>query len=189
MLNRYLQLGRDAKSDFVAKLIFSLGLVYLLGPVVVSLKANMPITLQTLILLFVAIGFGWRIGTIVSVVYVVSGMLGLPVFAGYVGGMAQITSAFGGFFFGFIAAAMITGFIAEGEGMQRPIPCFLIWVLGHVIVLLMGGFWLHKLNPESWWQMIQFALPGAAVKSAIGFLLIQVVIRLKSKREDFYAKK
>jgi biotin transport system substrate-specific component len=186
MLNQLLRLHKREDVDFVIKLVAGLLLTCTLGPITVKVRGGVPITLQTLQLLLVAIAFGWRIGGLNAFLYVLFGLAGLPVFAGYVGGFEQLNSAFGGFFFGFVAASLVTGILAEQPLASKALPHFFIWVAGHALILGMGAFWLRSMNPEGWQEMVMAALPGAMVKSAVGFLLLQVAQRFLLGRKGFY---
>jgi hypothetical protein len=53
----------------------------------------------------------------------------------------------------------------------------------------MGGFWMRRFRPDNWWDNIEVTLPGAAIKSAVGFLIIQILIRLLAGRNEFYNQK
>lgn len=187
MLNRYLRFA--PAYDFLIKLIFSLILTCAVGPLTVNVEMETPITLQTLFLLFSAIAFGWKIGTLNALLYVLLGMAGLPVFSGYHGGAEHVFGPSGGFFFGFIGGTLIAGYLAEIELLQRPWFHILIWFAGHLIILLMGGLWLRRFIPDLWWENILHTLPGAFVKSAFGFLFIQILIRLLAGRENAYISK
>lgn len=186
MLNQLLRLHKREDLDFVIKLLVGLIFTCAIGPITVKVRGEVPITLQTLQLLLVAIAFGWRIGGINALLYVLFGLAGLPVFAGYVGGFEQLNSAFGGFFFGFIAGSLVAGFLAEQQWAGKALPHFLIWVCGHALILGMGAFWLRSMNPDGWKEMVMAALPGAMIKSAVGFLILQVVQRFLLGRKGFY---
>ena len=41
-----------------------------------------PMTMQTLIVLFIGIAFGWKLGVSTIVLYLLEGIMGLPVFSG-----------------------------------------------------------------------------------------------------------
>lgn len=176
MLNRYLQLHKNTNIDFILKLAIATALLLLFGPVVLDIKGTIPITLQSLVVLLGAIAFGWRIGLIAVLIYIVSGSLGLPVFAGYSHGTAALLGPYGGFFFGFIAAAIISGFLAEKESFQKPIPAMMIWFLGHAIIILFGIIWIAQFDP-GWKGKLDAILPGAVIKSVLGALFIQLVIK------------
>ncbi len=187
MLNEYLKF--NPKYDFVIKLGISLVLTCCLGPLEIKNEAIVPITLQTLFLLFAAISFGWQVGALNAFMYILLGMAGLPVFSGYHGGHQLVYGPSGGFFFGFIGASLIAGFLAEMPWAKKPYLHILIWFVGHAIVLALGAFWLKKFLPELWWDNIKNTLPGAAIKSAFGFMLIQIIIRLLAGRDQFYNTK
>ena len=70
-----------------------------LGPV--------PFTLQTMGILAVMLTCGGRRGTIAILVYLAMGACGLPVFAGFKGGIASLAGPTGGFLIGFIIAALV----------------------------------------------------------------------------------
>jgi len=162
---------------------------------VLNVKGTMPITLQSLVVLLGSIAYGWRIGIISILIYIISGALGLPVFAGYNSGVdallgpfgGLLLGPFGGFFFGFIAAVIICGFLAEKASFQKAIPAMMIWLLGHGIILLLGIVWLSAFDPEGWYVKLKSLIPGALIKSVVGALIIQIVIRFytKEKREAF----
>jgi biotin transporter BioY len=52
------------------------------GSVIIRKDLNVPITLQSLLVLLPAIWFGWRVGLITVILYILAGGFGLPVFCG-----------------------------------------------------------------------------------------------------------
>lgn len=70
-----------------------------LGPV--------PFTLQTLGILAVMLTTGGRRGTISILVYLALGACGIPVFAGFKGGITAFLGPTGGFLIGFVFAALV----------------------------------------------------------------------------------
>jgi biotin transporter BioY len=98
--------------------------------------------------------------------------------------MGIILGQHGGFFFGFLAASLVCGYLAETEMFSKAMPSILNWVLGHLIILLFGGLWLSQLDPEGWQEKLTSLLPGAIIKSAFGALLLQLVIRFMKGRKS-----
>jgi biotin transport system substrate-specific component len=186
MLTRYWKWHSDAQRDFLYKLIFSVLLACTVGPVIVTLRDELPVTLQTLVLLFSAICFGWQIGGITAVLYILFGAAGLPVFAGYEGGLDYLTGVRGGFFFGFVFATIIVGFLSEHPIWEKAVMAFLLWIIGHAIIVAAGAIWVRSVDPEGWWTVVQTVFPGAMVKSAIGFLVVQLLMRWRKGRGAFY---
>lgn len=67
----------------------------------------LPFTLQTMAILAVMLTCGGRRGTIAILVYLVMGFCGVPVFAGFKGGVAALIGPTGGFLVGFVIAALV----------------------------------------------------------------------------------
>jgi biotin transport system substrate-specific component len=188
VLNKIIRFSPRPNADFVLKVMLALLLLCAFGPVRLVVKDDFPITLQSFFVLLAGIAFGWRVGALSVFLYILIGAMGVPVFAGYFGGMGHLTGSFGGFFFGFVIAALVCGYLAEMKGASRPFLSFMIWTLGHILILFFGFFWFRLFDPD-WRFLLQDTLPGAAVKSAFGFFLVQLVIRFASKREQYYESK
>jgi biotin transport system substrate-specific component len=183
MLQSIIRFHSSRLVDSTIKWLISLGLQIALGPVIIDVKGEMPITLQSFVVLLGAMAFGWRIGAAAVVAYIIAGGLGFPVFAGHHAGWVIIIGQHGGFFFGFIAAALVCGYLAETEMFSKALPSILNWVLGHLIILLLGGLWLSQLDPMGWQEKLTSLLPGAIIKSAFGAMIIQLIVRfMKGKR-------
>jgi biotin transport system substrate-specific component len=183
MLNNVIRFHQSVLIDSIVKWLIALGLLVSLGPVVIDIKGEMPITLQSFVVLLAAMAFGWRIGTAAVVAYILAGGMGFPVFAGHHAGWGIIIGQHGGFFFGFIAASLVCGYLAETDMFSKGLPSILNWVLGHIIILLLGGFWLSQLDPMGWQEKVSSLLPGAIIKSAFGAMIIQLIVRfMKGKR-------
>jgi len=183
MLQSIIRFHPSGLIDGIIKWLIALGLQIALGPVVIDVQGEMPITLQSFVVLLGAIAFGWRIGAAAVVAYIIAGGLGFPVFAGHHAGWVIIIGQHGGFFFGFIAAALVCGYLAETEMFSKALPSILNWVLGHLIILFLGGFWLSQLDPMGWQEKLTSLLPGAIIKSAFGAMIIQLIVRfMKGKR-------
>ena len=75
-----------------------------------SAKVNLPLpyvpmTLQTLVVLMIGAAYGWRLGVATVIAYLAEGAIGLPVFAGPVGGLAPLVGPTAGYLYGFVLAA------------------------------------------------------------------------------------
>jgi len=74
-----------------------------------------PMTLQVAVMLLSGMLLGARGGFISQAFYVFLGLIGLPVFAGGVGGIQHIFSPSFGFLIGFIIAAATTGYLGSSS--------------------------------------------------------------------------
>jgi biotin transport system substrate-specific component len=100
-----------------------------------------PLTGQTFAVLVTGAALGTRRGLIAELIYVLAGVLGLPVFAGASGGMATLLGPSGGYLLGFIAAAALLGFLAE-RGWDRGRRVILAMVAGEGVLYVFGVTWL-----------------------------------------------
>ncbi|MBO9360624.1 MAG: biotin transporter BioY [Thermoflexus sp.] len=101
-----------------------------------------PITGQTFAVLLVGAALGsWR-GGLSMVAYLLEGALGLPVFAGGAAGLARLGGPTGGYLIGFVAAAFVTGWLAERGWDRRPATTALAMLAGNAVIYLFGLPWL-----------------------------------------------
>jgi biotin transport system substrate-specific component len=87
-----------------------------------------PITLQTLFLNIAAALLGGNLGALSQVVYLLLGIIGLPVFAGGKAGIGVLFGPTGGYLIGFIAGAYVIGKLVE----VKENPGFL-WTAGSMV--------------------------------------------------------
>jgi biotin transport system substrate-specific component len=156
-----------------------------------SAKTNLPLpyvpmTLQTLVVLVIGAAYGWRLGVTTVMVYLAEGAIGLPVFAGPVGGLAPLTGPTAGYLIGFVAAAFATGWLSE-RGWDRSVPLlFVAMGLGHIIILGCGFAWLAlgmKFGPEKAWLVgIAPFVVASVIKNSLGAALVPAVRRVLERR-------
>ena len=134
----------------------------LLGSLFIALLAQVqvpiwpvPITGQTFGVLVVGMAFGFRLGGLTLLLYLLEGHLGLPVFAGGKSGLAGPTS---GYLVGFVFAAAITGYLAEKKWDRN------VWYTG--LAMLIGNLAIYI--PGLIWLTIFFEGPGSQYVAAIG---------------------
>ncbi|MGM4922287.1 biotin transporter BioY [Tardiphaga sp. 804_B3_N1_9] len=157
----------------------------------VSAKINLPLpyvpmTLQTLVVLMIGAVYGWRLGTLTIIAYLAVGALGLPVFAGPVGGLKPLTGATAGFLSGFVVAAFVTGWFSERGWDRSMVRLFVAMAIGHIVIMAMGFVWLAygmKLGAEKAWLVgVMPFLAGALVKNTLGAILVPVLRGMVDRR-------
>lgn len=77
-----------------------------------------PMTLQTLAILFIGFAYGSRLGAATLIAYLAEGAAGLPVFTGALPGAVAFVGPTMGFLIGFVFMAWAAGFAAE-RGLAR----------------------------------------------------------------------
>ncbi|MFD1633467.1 biotin transporter BioY [Haloplanus ruber] len=85
------------------------------------LAPNVPITLQTLWVYLAGVVLGPLWAGVAFTLYLLAGLVGLPVFAGGNAGLGVVLGPTGGFLIGFPLAAMTVGAVAHGlDGLTAP---------------------------------------------------------------------
>ena len=101
-------------------------------------------TLQTFGV-FAALGLlGGRRGTIAVAVYLLLGLIGLPVFAGFSAGVGALLGATGGYLMGFLASALLYWAITAKLG-TAPLVMVLAMVLGLIVCYAFGTVWFIQV--------------------------------------------
>ena len=77
---------------------------------------GVPVTLQTFFAILAGLLLGKRLGSFAMVVYMLVGLIGIPVFAEVSGGLIILTKPSFGFILAFILTAFIVGLVAEKKG-------------------------------------------------------------------------
>ncbi len=104
----------------------------------ISIPTVVPFTLQTFGVLLAGALLGRKRGVLAVLVFLLLGALGLPVFAGFSGGLGAIVGPTGGYLVGFLFTAWIVGRFAE---LGRPWLLILGMVLGILVCYLFGTAW------------------------------------------------
>src|SRR3954454_616481 len=112
-----------------------------------SAKVNLPLpyvpmTLQTLVVLMIGAAYGWRLGSLTVIAYLAEGAIGLPVFAGPVGGVAPLVGPTAGYLYGFVLAAFATGWLSQRGWDRSVVWLFVAMAIGHILILGTGFAWL-----------------------------------------------
>jgi biotin transport system substrate-specific component len=97
-----------------------------------------PITLQTYAVCIIGALFGARLAAATVVAYLIEGALGLPVFAGGVGGFAHLLGPTGGYLVGFLIAATLTGALVERGWSKSSVSLLGVMLLAHVVIFVFG---------------------------------------------------
>jgi len=135
-----------------------------------------PITLQTLAVLLTGAALGSRRGAISMLLYIIEGVIGLPVFAGGVGGVTHLIGPTGGYIWAFPIAAFVVGLLCERRLERRFLTSALAMLPGTLIIYAIGISWLAIFLHISIAQafvlgMLPF-IPGDILKIVIAAALL-----------------
>jgi len=101
-----------------------------------------PFTLQTFAVFLSAAVFGRKIGLLSQVVYIILGITGLPVFAGFESGPATIIGPKGGYLISFPIIPLVTAFIMDRFAKKTVGSIFLSLLAGLIPCYVLGTLWL-----------------------------------------------
>ena len=104
-----------------------------------------PMTLQPLAILMIAMLCGRNISVASVTLYLFQGMVGLPVFA-YGGGLPYLLGPTGGFLFGFLVASVVVGELADRGWGKKIIQSVFAMLLGMFTIYFFGVFQLSLIK-------------------------------------------
>ena len=155
----------------------------------ISVPYVVPFTLQTFGV-FLAVGvLGGKRGTLAVLIYILLGCVGLPVFAGFSGGIGVILGSTGGYIVGFLFTALVMWALEKMPG-NRTVVSILSMVLGLIVCYAFGTLWFMLVYARAtgpvglWtalgWCVFPYIIPDL-VKIALALVLqkrLRAAIRL-----------
>ena len=114
----------------------------------ISIPTAVPFTLQTFAVFFVLLSLGGERGTIATLVYVLLGAVGVPVFAGFSGGIGVLFGNTGGYIIGFLFTGLI--YILFTKFFKKNIVMKIVaLVLGLAVCYAFGTAWFMNVYMKS----------------------------------------
>ena len=139
------------KQNFQSKLIKSC-LIIILGSIALTISAKIkipfypvPMTMQTFIVLFLGLSFGYKIGLLTVSLYLLEGLIGFPVFSNSPErgiGIVYFTGPTMGYLIGFLSACYLASFINSKDNL---IKVLIKLILAVSTIYLLGCLWLGIL--------------------------------------------
>ena len=139
-----------------------------------------PISLTNLVLYFALYILGTRATLISYIVYLLLGLIGLPVFSGFTGGPGKLAGPTGGYLIGFLLTIVIAGVfikkfdrnlpddVRNSERNNNIVMQLIGMLLGTAAVYLLGTMWLSVQSGMTFVAAMAVGvlpfLPGDAVK-------------------------
>ncbi len=102
-----------------------------------------PITGQTFAVLLVGAALGSVRGMASLTLYLLVGLAGAPVYSEHQHGWEVVSGSSGGYLVGFVAAAALTGWLAERGWDRRFSSSVSAMLTGSVVIYAFGLAWLH----------------------------------------------
>ena len=161
-------------------LTYDLGVV-LAGSALLALSARLsfhlgpiPFTGQTLAVVLLGALLGSRRAVASVAAYLLEGAMGAPVFAGGAFGVAYMAGPTGGYMAGFLAAAWLTGSLAERGWDRDRLTSIAAMAIGNAAIYVFGIAWLAcymGLGAAVMTGLVPFVVGDAVKLAAAGCLL------------------
>ena len=110
------------------------------APLCVPILSGVPLSLATFAVMLSGTLLGKGKGTVAVAVYILLGLVGMPVVSGFLGGFAHIAGPTGGYIIGYLPCAFLTGLFTERFGGR-------VWAmvtgmtLGTLSLYVVGTVW------------------------------------------------
>ena len=139
------------KTNSIQK-ILKLFFIIFLGSLALTISAKLkipfypvPMTMQTFMVLFLGMSFGYKIGLATVSLYLLEGIIGLPVFSNSPEkgvGLVYFTGPTMGYLIGFLIATFLAGYFKfEGNLLKS----FIKLLISVSTIYILGVFWLGSL--------------------------------------------
>ena len=146
----------------------------------ISIPMTIPFTMQTFGI-FLAVGvLGGKRGSLAVLVYLLLGLVGLPVFAGFSGGVGCLVGSTGGYIVGFLLSALTVWGMEALFGFRKTWLLALSMMLGLAVCYAFGTAWFlyfyaHNTGPIGLmtalgWCVVPYIIPDLA-KIALALVL------------------
>lgn len=151
-------------------------LIYLTALISIPVPPSpVPISGQTFGVLLVGGALGFRRGLAATVLYVLLGAVGLPVFAEGKDGLQVIFGATGGYLIGFILAAAVVGRLAELGWDRNLLGALGAMAIGNALIYAIGLPWLAVVAGFNPTETIQNGLLPFVFGDALKLVLAAVL--------------
>jgi len=182
-----MELIKEIKQSRILKNVF----IALMGTVLLAVSSKIkipfypvPMTLQTLVVLFLGIALGWKLGVATITLYLFEGIIGLPVFSGSPEkgvGLVYFTGPTMGYLIGFLFTVYFAGTINFSRNLFVK---FLQLLFSISFIYIIGILWLGTLIG---WEKSLFQLGVKPFLLAELFKILIILISLpKIKKLNQY---
>ena len=142
----------EAVKKYQIDKLIKIASITILGTLLLTISAKVkipfypvPMTMQTFIVLFLGIAFGYRIGLLIVSLYLLEGIIGLPVFANSPEkgiGLIYFTGPTMGYLIGFLIAVFLAGYFKYEKNF---IYIFIKLLFAVSFIYIFGLLWLGYL--------------------------------------------
>ncbi len=165
-------------ADLVMIALFA-AITAVLSQIAIPMPTQVPVTLQTFAVALCGYCLGAKKGTAAILIYILLGAVGIPVFTGFKGGIACIASFTGGFIYGFLPFAFISGIPLNSKAAR-----ILLGMAGLLVLHFFGVLHYSILTSNGFTESFLLVSAPYLVKDAISVVLAYFVSIAVNKATD-----
>ena len=132
--------SNNAKIRFITTTALMAAVICILGPLSIPI-GPVPISLTNLAIYFTMYILDTKRGVVAYLIYMLIGLVGLPVFSGFQGGPQKLFGPTGGYIIGFFPMALLIGLFVDKYYKKR-VLCVIVMEAATCIAYLLGTIWL-----------------------------------------------
>ena len=171
--------------------IIRIFLIVIIGSILLTISAKIkipfypvPMTMQTFVVLFLGVSFGYKVGVATVCLYLIEGIFGLPVFSNSPEkgvGIVYFTGPTMGYLIGFIFASILAGYFKYNNNY---LTNFIKILISTSVIYIFGILWLGILI--GWDKpILQLGVYPFLLAELFKMLLLTVLIKNISKLRKF----
>lgn len=152
LISRASQVSTKSKSIFTQHLVLAgmfAAVLTIISQISIPLPTGVPITIQVFGIALVGTVLGWKLGCLATIVYILLGCVGLPVFSNFQGGVQRLVGMTGGYILAWPIMAVLSGIRIKHENQ---LVCqgvsIVLAIVGLMVVEFVGGFQWSILTTE-----------------------------------------
>lgn len=152
----------------------------------IMIPTAVPFTLQTFGIFTVLLIFGGKKGFLSVCLYILMGLIGIPVFSGFAAGPAVFMSVTGGYLIGFVLMALFYWFLSACISGKKHIRIVAL-IIGLVLCYLFGSVWLASIygGPEMFYKALTVGVIPFIIPDIVKLVLAVTVSKMISKHMRF----
>ena len=164
----------NPKTKILTATALGTALICILSPFSIAIPISpVPVSLSILAIYIAVYALGMKWGLAATALYLLIGLVGIPVFSGFSGGAGKLLGPTGGYLIGYLAVALISGFFIDR--WEKRLFHAAGMVFGTLCCYMLGTVWLAHtagmdLRAALGAGVIPF-LPADAVKVAAAVLI------------------
>ena len=151
-------------------------LLCVLGPIAIPV-GPVPLSLATLGVYLAGLLLGWKWGAVSVLVYLAIGLVGIPVFSGFTGGVGKLLGPTGGYLLGYLPLGLVTGL---AQKQKKPLQ-LLTMAVGTALLYLLGTVFYCFQSGTAFVAAAAVCvlpfLPGDCIKMGLALFLAPILKR------------